>query len=168
MRNFGKKIKKHSSVLSSSIVEGKKNRQLSSITGQLWSTDVLIGVAIFIGVIALFYISLSLNSTSDYPMLKEEAQMATNRLLKPDSATNILTSTNELNQTRLSELGEMDYSALRDKLGIRGEYCLYLEDSRGRIIPISTDSGKKSGIGNPALNVSGTLCGDYMAIPPPP
>ena len=72
--------------------------------GQLWSTDVLIGVAIFIGVIALFYVSLRLNSTSDYPVLKEEAQVATNRLLKPDSVINVLTANKELNQSRLREL----------------------------------------------------------------
>lgn len=135
---------------------------------QLWSTDVLIGVAIFMGVIALFYASLSLTASTDYPILKDEAQIATHRLLKSDSPIHVTTDENELNMTRLGELAAMDYGALRDKLGIRGEYCLYLEDSQGRIIPISTQGQKRSGIGNPALNVSGTLCSEDMAVPPPP
>ncbi len=62
----------------------------------------------------------------------------------------------------------MDYGTLRDKLGVRGEYCIYLEDSHNRIIPIPTQGQKKSGIGNPLLNVSGTPCGEDMTSPPPP
>ncbi|MEK6963907.1 MAG: hypothetical protein AABX70_05755 [Nanoarchaeota archaeon] len=135
---------------------------------QLWSTDVLIGVAIFMGVIVLFYASLSLTANTDYPILKEEAQVATHRLIKLDSPIHVTTAENELNLSKLGDLAAMDYSTLRDKLGIRGEYCIYLEDSHGRIIPIPSQGQKKAGVGNPLLNVSGTLCGEDMVIPPAP
>ncbi len=138
---------------------------------QLWSTDVLIGVAIFIGVIALFYASLSLTSSTDYPVLRDEAQIATHRLLKPDSPIHVTTPENDFNISRLGQLSELGYGGLRDQLGIRGDYCVYLEDNQGRIIPIPLQGDpntKTTGIGNPALNVSGTPCGEVMSNPPPP
>jgi len=125
--------------------------------GQLWSTDVLIGVTIFVGVIALFYASLTLTSKSDFPMLKNDAKMATIRLFEPDSAITVMDADNELNMTRLSELAAMDYDTLRDRLGIRGEYCIYLEDRFGRLVPVRNQSG----IGKD-LNISDTICGDTI------
>jgi len=54
-----------------------------------------------------------------------------------------------------------NYSALKKKLGVKGEFCLFYEDSEGNIVPIG--SGNLVGVGNSSIIVAGDNCGSTIS-----
>jgi len=122
--------------------------------GQVWSTDVIIGIVIFISVIALFYSLLSDKGEDKEALLKANAERVLLKL-STDPELKVIEEGNEINITKLGDLTNLDYEELKKKLGVQGDVCLYLEDENGRVVPING----KTGIGSPKLNISGKPCG---------
>ena len=126
---------------------GKKN-------GQTWSIDVIIGVIIFMLIIAVFYAFISSRSEPTVDDLGDDARVISTKL----SSDGVI-SAGSINRADIDTLCDMSYEDVKAQLGITSDFCIYLEDSNGNLIPCGT--AQKSGIGNAAdVNLSGSItCG---------
>ena len=136
----------------------KKKKEVERMyRGQVWSVDVIIGVVIFISILTVFYAILSESGEDVNALLRANADTVIIRFTQ-DPDLRVLEGNNKLNLSRLELVGNHSYERLKEKLGIQGEFCIYLEDEFGRLVTI----GNKTGIGNPQLNISGTPCGQEV------
>lgn len=126
---------------------GKRN-------GQVWSIDVIMGVTIFLVVIGIVYYNIQSSERDERPArLAENAETVLTQL-EQDSTVQVIVGQNELNRSKLEDLTMMNYDQLKQRFGIQGDFCLYLKNERGKVVPIDNQMG----IGNPAINVSGVPC----------
>jgi len=123
--------------------------------GQMWSVDVIIGIVIFISILTVFYTTLAGSSGDVTKALQKNADTVLTKFTQ-DPDLKVITPGNVLNNSKLVELSNLPYQELKAQLGIAGDFCIYLEDENGRIIPI----GGKNGLGSSDINISGTPCGD--------
>ncbi|MBD3209663.1 hypothetical protein GF367_04590 [Candidatus Woesearchaeota archaeon] len=112
--------------------------------GQSWSIDLIVGVIIFMLVIAIFYAFVGSKPERPLEKLQEDARM-TKASISDDEASLGIIVNGRINETRFDELCSMPYEELKDQLGIENDVCIYLEDDQGNIIPCGAN---KAGIGN--------------------
>jgi hypothetical protein len=127
--------------------------------GQSWSMDLVIAVVIF-GFMAIIFVSLMV--IKDKPSiedLKQSAQDINDKLQDPVGLCGPIIQGQNLTLAQLRCLSGQDYSTLKEQLGIRSDFCIYLEDSNGNLYIINNGTANLTGIGNSALTVSGTPCG---------
>lgn len=128
--------------------------------GQSWSIDAIIGVIIFILVIAIFYGSISSKTTSDVNNLEQDAKVLTSKLGQDDNTAILEEGT--ISKAKLTELCDKPYEQVKKELNIQSDFCIYIEDENGNIIPCGTN--QKSGIGNGQdVQLSDSItCGDLV------
>ena len=121
---------------------------------QSWSIDVALGVIIFM---AAFFISFSLiNSNDDAKVdsLKKESLAIIKQVTSEDSPLKVVQN-NEIDSQKLDDLKGMTYVDLKRKLRADKDFCIYMEDDNGNIIPMN---GNYLGIGSPDIDLAGTPC----------
>jgi len=134
--------------------------------GQVWSIDVLLAVVIFVSIILIFYVTMT---TRQKPQLKDlEIESGNLKIeLEKDQELGFLED-NQVNETRFQAfLGNAtdDYAGIKEKLGVKGDFCMFYEDADGNIIIISNNMTTNTtrvnitGIGSPDLCVGGYKCG---------
>lgn len=121
---------------------------------QTWSIDVALGVIIFMAAFFIAYSLLDSNQGSNAAPLKKESLTIINQVTSEDSLLKVVEN-NELSDDKMNELKDMSYDELKRKLRAESEFCIYMEDSNGNIIPI--DNSYK-GIGSPEIIIGGTPC----------
>lgn len=122
---------------------------------QSWSIDVIIGVIIFMMIVAIFYAFLGAQSQASVEDLKADADTTSEKI----SGDLGILSNGEFDQRALEELCNRPYSEVKALLGIENDVCIFLEDENGNIIPCGTNN--KSGIGNGDISLGESLnCGD--------
>ncbi|MBW2990887.1 hypothetical protein KY348_04225 [Candidatus Woesearchaeota archaeon] len=123
---------------------------------QVWSIDVLLAVVIFVSIILIFYVTMS---DRGKPRLKDLEVEATDLKIELEKNPEVgFISEDVVDMEKLKVFtnnATYDYEGLKSKLGLRGDFCIFYEDSDGNIIPI----GNKTSIGNPAILINGTPCG---------
>lgn len=137
--------------------------------GQIFSTDLIIGVLIFLLAIALFYFSVSSifedkekpfdieerfvftnleTATAEYDKNPDHSQISfyNNNVIDEDKLTNFAEFTNIINN---------NYSFIKDillkniaKANLILDVCLYFENSSKHIVPVSDGDYNITGIGN--------------------
>jgi len=120
---------------------------------QAFSMDLMIAFVIFIGTIFIFYSILSDRLSSKTGELEDEASVVLENIVSADSEVRI-TDGITVNETKLEELLGMEYSEIKDKIRIKNEFCIYLEDEDGNIIYIQD----LPGIGSDKINISDVPC----------
>lgn len=122
--------------------------------GQIWSTDLIIGLLIFALIIVIFYFLLSSGDKEKIHTYSNEADVVAGRfielgLVNPD--------TGEFNEELYVELTNMNYEEVREKLGVSGEFCLFIEstDTTPELIIINNQTG----LGNSDFMISNLSCG---------
>ncbi|RJQ16996.1 hypothetical protein C4573_02955 [Candidatus Woesearchaeota archaeon] len=118
---------------------------------QGWSIDLVLATMVFILIITIFYSLLGKPNENKVQDLQDEAEQIAGQL---DEANVAILIDGSIDQTKLSELSLKDYEELRRILGTDKEFCIYLEDEQGKIIPINN----KIGIGSGEVSVSGASC----------
>lgn len=123
---------------------------------QVWSLDSLLATVVFIAAIAAFLIIVSFNSSKSAEELKAEAENVPRMLLDTSDSGVYIVEDNEVDVDKLKVLKDYDYDALREKLGLTGDFCIFFEDEEGNIIDVSRLIGDGSGvgIGSADINVS--------------
>lgn len=127
--------------------------------GQSWSVDLIIGVIIFMLIVAVFYALITAKTKPEFEELQEDARSVVAKVeTAPDDSFGLIKA-GQIDPARLQELCDMPYDQLKAELGIENDICIYLEDQNGNIIPCGT--GNKTGIGNGVdLHISQTYaCG---------
>jgi hypothetical protein len=103
---------------------------------QAWSMDIMIALVIFIGTIFVFYSILSGNQGDKTEELEKDASTV---------AKNINITKNI---SQVDELLQEDYDELKKKLRVKNEFCIFLEDEEGNIVPINPKDADQLGIGS--------------------
>ncbi len=126
---------------------------------QTWSTDAIVAVVMFFtAVILLFYLSGPVAKNRQSERLQSEAESLPATLSSQQNLSSIFIQGSKINEQKLSEAINMSYDNLRSLLGIYSDFCIYLEDENGNVVPI----GGKRGIGSPLANISGKSCNETM------
>ena len=121
---------------------------------QSWSIDIALGVIVFMGAFFIFYALLNANPNTKLSDLKEEASTVIKQVASEENKLGIVDG-NELNITKAGEVKNLSYDDLKARLRAEGDFCIYVEDEKGNIVPIN-DSYK--GIGSQNIVISGTPC----------
>ncbi len=132
--------------------------------GQVWSIDILLAVVIFVSVILIFYVTMV---PRQKPQMKDlEAESGALKLeLEKNNEFGFLID-GEVNDTKLQAFidnATANYSALKKKMGVKGEFCLFYEDSEGNVVPIG--SNNLVGVGNSSIIVAGDNCSSQITSP---
>ena len=132
--------------------------------GQAWSMDLVIGVMIFLLEIGLFFVLFRTSTSKDTTELKIASEIISTKLVT--SPTVGIVTDDQIDRDRVQtlflRLEEPDgYEALKDDFGVRGEFCVYLEDDQGNLVNITNSTHTAAGLGSGSdeLLLSGTPCG---------
>lgn len=125
--------------------------------GQVWSIDILLAVVIFVSVILIFYVTMV---PRQKPQMKDlEIESGALKLeLERNNQFGFLTG-DEVDYAKLQAFidnATANYTELKKKLGVKGEFCLFYEDSDGNIVPIG--DGNLVGVGNSSIKIGGDNC----------
>ena len=114
---------------------------------QTWSIDLIMGVIIFMLIIAIFYAFLSSKGSEPIEDLEEDARAADSKVSGKEKLTSlgVITPEGSINKTRFDQLCQQNYTDVKKALGVENDVCIYLEDAQGNIIPCGPS---KAGIGN--------------------
>jgi ribosome assembly protein YihI (activator of Der GTPase) len=133
--------------------------------GQVWSVDVLLAVVIFVSVILIFYVTMSSRQKPDIKELQAESSSLKLELEKNHELSFILNDqVDELKFQAFVDNATDNYTALKQKLGVKGDFCIFYEDAEGYIIPINDSNNLLVGVGNGNISIAGIPCGS--ALPP--
>ena len=122
---------------------------------QAFSMDIMIAVIIFIGTIFIFYSIISGGEESKIDELEDDASIVMENIATEDSAVRI-TEGMAVDQEKLEDLLQMEYSEIKEKLRVENDFCIFLEDGEGNIIYLEAG---KPGIGSDKIKVSDVPCG---------
>ena len=120
---------------------------------QSWSIDIILGVIVFMAAFFVFFIVLSNNPTENINKLREDASSIIRQLVSGEELR--IVDGTEVNVSRANALKNTQYDELKRKFRVEGDFCIYLEDSKGNIVLIN-DSYR--GIGAQGINISGAAC----------
>ncbi len=127
--------------------------------GQTWSTDAVVAVAMFIlAVIMLYYLSGPAATNRQSEKLQSEADKLPTTLSSQQNLSAIFIHGSKIDEQKLSEAISLSYDNLKSLLGVQSDFCIYLEDEKGNIVPMDG----KVGIGSPLANFSGKGCNDTI------
>ncbi len=121
---------------------------------QSWSIDIAIGVIVFVLAFFVFYTLLNANPNARVNELKKEATIIIKQVGSKDSKLSIVDN-NEINDTRIGSLKNINYEELKRALRIEGDFCIYLEDDKGDIVLINRSY---KGVGSSNIDLGGTPC----------
>ena len=139
----------------SSKKKGKREKEEMD-RAQVWSVDVLLAVVIFVAVILIFYTTMTARQKTELKDLESEAENMRIELEKNHELSFIVGD--EIDESKLQAFirnATSNYTLLKQRLGIRGDFCIFYEDADGNLIIIDN----KTGIGNPNIIVGGYPCG---------
>lgn len=124
--------------------------------GQAFAMDLVIATVLFIGVFVAFYgfVTYLVEEPEDKVLAREGNQVAT-ALARENSITQIIVD-QELNVSKLDEFAKQEYDIVRGEIGVKKEFCIYLEDDEGNLIQISDDK-KSFGSKDAELTIEGSF-----------
>ena len=125
--------------------------------GQVWSIDILLAMVIFVSIMIIFYVTITKN---DQPQLKDlESEAGGIKALLETNPDYSFMTDNTVNEARLNSFineTAANYQQVKQDLGVRGDFCIYLEDENGNLVLLQ---GNRTGIGSPDINITGQPCG---------
>lgn len=125
--------------------------------GQTLSTDAIIAVVLFIfAAIMLFYTSGPIQRSNASAKVQLESQELTSALGSEQNLTAMFIKGTKVDEEKLAIALNLSYTNLKTLFGIDSEFCIYLEDENGNIVPL----GGKRGIGSPLVKLSDKSCNE--------
>lgn len=124
---------------------------------QTISADALIAIALFmIAIIFFFSVSNDAKEGKEAIDLKSESSKLISSFSGSKNNSDTLLVGSKVNERKLGELSNLNYSRLKDAFGVDADFCIHFEDDEGNVINVS---GNKTGLGNQLVVVGGTACG---------
>lgn len=115
--------------------------------------DLIMATVLFIAIFGAFYGFITyIIVEPEEKMLAREGQQVVTSLSAKDSTTQIIEA-EELDIQKIEELVKQDYPQLKGQLGLKNDFCIYIEDEDGKLVKM----GNKNSIGNDKakLNLEG-------------
>lgn len=127
--------------------------------GQTFSTDAIVAVVMFvIAVIMLYYLSGPATTNKQSEKLQSEAEKLPATLSSQQNLTSVFIQGSKIDEQKLRESINLSYDNLKSLLGVESDFCIYLEDENGNLVPME----EKAGIGSPLVNFSGKGCNETL------
>lgn len=117
---------------------------------QSWSFDVIIATAVFFGIFVAFFVLLQGDDEQDLDDVKKEAEYIAEQLKKSDAFVE-----GELTQSGMESFATLNYSSWKISWGVRNDFCIYLQNEEGNLIPIN---GTVYGVGSSDIEIGGASC----------
>lgn len=126
---------------------------------QTLSMDLMVGVMVFIGMLILFFglIMFSPNSSGVEELNNEGEHIL--KTLESDTPNLGFINKNQIQEGELNQLITKEYDDLKSEMGIRNDFCIFLEDENGNVVPIVINDERYFGIGKDNVKVGGVGCG---------
>lgn len=125
---------------------------------QTWSADAIIGVVLFVvSVIMLYYMAGPGSGGNQAQRLVEESEGLPS-IIASEQSTSFLKGS-EVSNEKVQEVANLSYEILKEFLGIESDFCIYFEDEKGNIVPVSN----KLGIGSSLVEINGKSCSDAIS-----
>ena len=80
-------------------------------------------------------------------------------LSSQQNITSVFIQGSKVDSQKLRAALNMSYENLRSLLGVRSDFCIYIEDENGYLVPMEN----KIGLGSPLANLSGKACNDTIS-----
>ncbi len=116
--------------------------------GQVWSLELSVTIMIFLFALVIFA-GLILKKGSNVGGLSSDAEKT--MLALSSGSDNAVIENNVLNK---SKAGSLNYSQLKQDLGLKNDVCIYFEDKNGRLISLSGTNA----VGDSNVIVNGQPC----------
>ncbi|GIU69659.1 MAG: hypothetical protein KatS3mg002_0895 [Candidatus Woesearchaeota archaeon] len=134
--------------------------------GQSWSLDIILAFVIFMLIVGIFYTLLTKDSKKDKIGNSQiEATFLSGSLDASSGTTSSLTIIEDgvINKEKLKQLYSENYTEIKKKFGINGDFCIYIVDQYGNLIVVDTNSGTRNGFGNGNLTINDKPCGSIVS-----
>ena len=108
---------------------------------------------IFLFILALIMI---IKGTIDSQKINDvnEAEVVMDKLTNGYEEISLIDS-NELKEEKIKNLDQMEYNAVKRKLGVKTDFCIYFEDLSGNILKFDNIN---LGIGSDKIHINGEPC----------
>ena len=116
--------------------------------------DIMIALVVFIVTVFVFYSIMEGKQDGKTEELQDEASIVLDNIVSEDSNVGILDGT-EIDETKLQQLLGEDYETIKEKIRVKNDFCIFLEDENGDVIYISPN---QPGVGSPKIKISGDPC----------
>lgn len=117
---------------------------------QSWSFDVVIATAVFFGIFMAFFVLLQDRDGQSLEEVKGEAEFLAQRMKSSATFQN-----GQVTQGGMEYLADYNYTKWKALMGVKNDFCIYLEDEDGNIIPINDTVW---GVGSPKIEIGGVPC----------
>lgn len=134
-----------------------KLKKLGMRKAQTWSTDTVFAVVIFVFLLIFVFsfIGSQQRSQNVKEMQGESAKIPS--ILGSQEKENLSFIENDkVNKEKLATFANLSYEEIKQKLGLRYDFCIYFEDEEGRIINLTYG---RPGLGSPNATLAGLACG---------
>ncbi|MBU0472193.1 MAG: hypothetical protein KKF65_06195, partial [Nanoarchaeota archaeon] len=122
---------------------------------QAWSVDLVIGLLVFMLIMVIFYSLIGGEKESKVKDYSSKADYIAEKLYDKGLVDS---KTGEFDENVFIELGDEDYQALKEELGIAGDFCVFIESNDNppviKVI-VNEDNDGLTSLGSPDFNVSG-------------
>jgi len=140
--------------------KGQTNKRVwTHKKAQTLSIDLMIGIMLFMGMLVVFFgVMMFTAQPADVSSLSDEAEFLVNTL---DSENFGVIEENQVSEQELQSLATKSYEEIKSDIGVGNEFCIFLEDENGEVIPIETDEGLYVyGVGSNKIEVGENMrCG---------
>ncbi len=114
-------------------------------SGQAWSIDITIAIAIFMVGVAIFFVFNRVIPERELEKLNDKAESISNRL-------NFVSE----NQINPNSFGVVNYTDLKNELDVKEKFCIYFQDKDGNLVNV----GGKYSVGDSDIEIAeGVECG---------
>ncbi len=127
---------------------------------QVVSIDLILAVLVFVSLIVGFFYVISIFSQNDSARDTETDTQKIPPALQSNSSKFAFIDGNQIDTEKLVAFSRQDYKELQNSLGLINDFCIYLEDENGNIIPIDGMAGigsDKVRLGSSAQYKCGTV-----------
>ena len=125
--------------------------------------DLVIAVVIFGFIAVIFYSLVLIQQKPSIEELQQTAQTIDTKLEGNVPGCGQIISGQSVTPEQLQCLYGLNYAQVKQQLGINANFCIYVQDSSGRIYLVGNNSyGNKTGFGDPSLIIAGVPCGQAV------
>lgn len=118
--------------------------------------DLIMATVLFIAIFGAFYGFITyIIIEPEEKMLAREGQQVVTSLSAKNSTTQIIEA-EELDMQKIEELVKQDYPQLKGQLGLKNDFCIYIEDEDGNLVKM----GVNTSIGNAKAMLNRTGVGE--------